>query len=51
MKSFGARQYDKFIKNEFDNLDNVLNENLSKIQDRIYGKFDDKEAAISILLK
>ncbi len=45
MKSFGARQYDKFIKNEFDNLDNVLNENLSKIQDRIYGKFDDKEVA------
>lgn len=45
MKSFGARQYDKFIKEEFDNLDTVLNENLSKIQERIYDKFDDKEAA------
>ncbi len=45
MKSFGARQYDKFIKDEFDNLDTVLNENLSKIQERIYDKFDDKEAA------
>lgn len=45
MKSFGARQYDKFIKQESDRLDTVINENLTKIQDRIYSKFDDKEAA------
>lgn len=45
MKSFGARQYDKFIKQESDRLDTVINDNLTKIQDRIYSKFDDKEAA------
>lgn len=51
MKSFGARQYDKFIKQESDRLDTVINENLTKIQDRIYSKFDDKEAAAKYFSK
>lgn len=34
-KSFGARQYEKFRQDESDNLDQVLSENLGKIQDRL----------------
>jgi tape measure domain-containing protein len=40
--SWGARQYDKFIKQEFDNLDNVMSENLGKIQNRLIDKLGDE---------
>lgn len=44
-QSFGARQYDAFIKSEQDNLDNIISKNLGKIQDRLYKDLGDEEGA------
>ncbi|MFV0325586.1 MAG: tape measure protein [Bacteroides xylanisolvens] len=44
-KSFGARQYDKFLKEESDRLDGTMSENLGKIQDRLIDKMGDEAAA------
>lgn len=41
-KSFAARQYTKFIQQESDNLDNVMSENLGKIQDKLIEKLGDE---------
>lgn len=41
-KSFAARQYTKFVQQESDNLDNVMSENLGKIQDKLIEKLGDE---------
>ncbi|MDR1161273.1 MAG: tape measure protein [Tannerellaceae bacterium] len=40
--SFDARQYEKFKQQESDNLDEVMSENLGKIQDRLIDKLGDE---------
>lgn len=44
-KSFSARQYTKFAQQESDNLDNVMSDNLGKIQDRLIDKLGDEAGA------
>lgn len=44
-KSFGARQYDKFVQDQQSDLENVLSANLGKIQDRMIEKLGDKAGA------
>lgn len=43
--SFAARQYTKFAQQESDKLDEVISENLGKIQDRLIKKLGDEAAA------
>ena len=40
-KAFGARQYEKFKESQQEELDNLLSDNLSKIQDRLIQKLAD----------
>ena len=44
-KSFGARQYEKFKAEQESALDDVMSNNLGKIQDRLYDKLGDEEGA------
>lgn len=41
-KSFGARQYESFMQSEQENLDNIMSENLGKIQDKLIKKLGDE---------
>ncbi len=41
-RSFGARQYDSFMRSEQENLDNIMSENLGKIQDKLIDKLGDE---------
>lgn len=41
-KSFGARQYEKFKQGESDNLEQILSDNLGKIQDRLLKELGDE---------
>ena len=43
--SYGARQYQKFKSQQEDWLDNIMSDNLGKIQDRLYSELGDKEGA------
>ncbi|MCL1932848.1 MAG: tape measure protein, partial [Candidatus Azobacteroides sp.] len=44
-KSFGARQYKDFMQREQQNLEDVMSENLGKIQDRLYKNLGDEQGA------
>lgn len=44
-QSFGARQYDKFKKEQEDYLDEIMSSNLGKIQNRLYDELGDEEGA------
>lgn len=44
-KSFGARQYEKFMSGEQDVLSDTTSESLEKIQDRLYDRFGDEVGA------
>ncbi len=44
-KSFGARQYQSFMQSEQENLDNIMSENLGKIQDRLIDKLGEEEGS------
>ena len=44
-KAFGARQYEKFKESQQDELDNLLSDNLSKIQDRLIQKLGAEQGA------
>lgn len=41
--SYGARQYQQFKSQQEDWLDNIMSDNLGKIQDRLYSELGDKE--------
>lgn len=43
--SYGARQYQQFKSQQEDWLDNIMSDNLGKIQDRLYSELGDKEGA------
>ena len=43
--SYGARQYQQFKSQQEDRLDNIMSDNLGKIQDRLYSELGDKEGA------
>lgn len=43
--SYGARQYQHFKSQQEDWLDNIMSDNLGKIQDRLYSELGDKEGA------
>lgn len=43
--SYGARQYQQFKSKQEDWLDNIMSDNLGKIQDRLYSELGDKEGA------
>ena len=43
--SYGARQYQRFKSQQEDWLDNIMSDNLGKIQDRLYSELGDKEGA------
>lgn len=43
--SYGARQYQQFKSQQGDWLDNIMSDNLGKIQDRLYSELGDKEGA------
>lgn len=42
-KAFGARQYEKFKESQQEELDNVISDNLSKIQDRLIHKIGEEQ--------
>lgn len=42
-KAFGARQYEKFKESQQEELDNLMSENLSKIQDRLIQKLGEEQ--------
>lgn len=44
-KAFGARQYEKFKESQQEELDNLLSDNLSKIQDRLIQKLGEEQGA------
>lgn len=44
-KSYGARQYEKFKSAQTEELDSLMSENLSKIQERLIGKLGDEEGS------
>lgn len=44
-KAFGARQYEKFKESQQDELENLLSDNLSKIQDRLIQKLGEEQGA------
>lgn len=43
--SYGARQYQQFKSQQEDWLNNIMSDNLGKIQDRLYSELGDKEGA------
>lgn len=43
--SYGARQYQQFKSQQENWLDNIMSDNLGKIQDRLYSELGDKEGA------
>ena len=43
--SYGSRQYQQFKSQQEDWLDNIMSDNLGKIQDRLYSELGDKEGA------
>lgn len=44
-KSYGARQYEKFKSTQTEELDSLMSENLSKIQERLIDKLGDEEGS------
>jgi tape measure domain-containing protein len=44
-KSYGQRQYDKFMKEQEDNLDKTVTDNLTKIQERLIKKLGDESGS------
>jgi tape measure domain-containing protein len=44
-KAYGQRQYDKFMQSENENLDGVMTDNLTKIQDRLIEKLGDESGS------
>lgn len=44
-KSFGARQYEKFKESQQEELDSLMSENLSKIQERLIKRFGEEQGS------
>lgn len=44
-QSFGARQYEKFASEQQSSLENIMSDNLEKIQDRLYKELGDESGA------